>query len=142
MVGQYTTPSGAPAASDRRASGRGESRAEHGARQRDSNLRRAGLASLLLVAALSTGFLAGANSTTMASLFASQSTEALEASKARRGELRTGTILFASPDGESCRPMHFDNQTGELSPGTGTVPCSARETSRRSSADSKFNLRK
>lgn len=123
---------------------RRESAAERGQRQRERsrNLWRASLASLLLVVAVSTGVLAGANSGIVGALFSRPSQEALAAAQARRHDLRTGKVLFALPDGETCRPMHFDNLTGEMSPGAGTVPCYPPEQSRRTAADSgRFNWR-
>lgn len=144
MTGPYTSTGGVALASSRAAPARAKQSVERDAqRERGRNLRRAGLVSAVLLAALSTGFFAGVNSGTVTSLFQRSSMEALEASKARRAELRSGTILFASPDGENCRPVHFDNQTGEMSPGAGTVPCHSRDPNRRAQVDDggRFNWR-
>jgi hypothetical protein len=145
-MGQETTSTGAfgygsyKALMDRR-----QSQSLRGARQRERmrNYWRAGLAALLIMLALSTGFFAGAHSTAVVEMlsFISGNPEALSASNARRSELRNGKILFALPDGENCRPMHFDNQTGEMIPGTGTVPCYTRDQKKTvvQSSNSKFN---
>jgi hypothetical protein len=93
----------------RAALARRQSRVERGSRYRERirNRWRAVLAAALLVLALSTGFIAGTQSTAVVEMFAyvTGSAEALSASTAR----------------------HFDNQTGELIPGKGTVPCYTRE---------------
>lgn len=96
-------------------------------RERRRNLWRAVMASGLLILALGSAFLAGANSGAVSGLFASKPSpyaqSSLSAADVKRGELRIGKVLFTLPDGETCRPMHFDNVTGEMSPGVGLVPC-------------------
>jgi hypothetical protein len=110
--------------------------------ERTRNLWRAALASVLILLALSTGFFAGAHSDTVMEMFSAGSKqEALAASSARRSELRSGTILFTLPDGMTCRPMAFDNQTGEMRPGSGVVPCGLPEPNAPpASALTKFSL--
>lgn len=97
-------------------------------RERKRNLWRAGLASGLLMVAVGTGFFAGINSGPATTLFFQLSKQdVLAIASAKRADLRTGMVLFTLPDGETCRPMYFDNQTGEMSPGAGPVPCHARD---------------
>ena len=92
------------------------------------NLCRAGVASGLLVLAVSTAFFASVVSRPVAVLFAPLSKqEVLAIADGKRTDLRTGRVLFAQPDGETCRPMYFDNKTGEMSPGAGMVPCHSRD---------------
>lgn len=149
MVSHYTTAAvgvgpmrTATIGAMRVAARRREALAERGQRQRERsrNLWRAGLASGLLVVAVSTGFFAGANSGIVSSLFALSPRDALSIANVKRGELRTARVLFTLPDGETCRPMYFDNKTGEMSPGAGLVPCESRDANAAAHL-TKFNWR-
>jgi hypothetical protein len=136
MVRQYARtvaavgPMSAGLGAMRVAAQRREALAARSQRQRECkrNLWRAGHASGLLMVAVGTGFFAGVSSGPVTTLFFQISKQdVLAIASAKRADLRTGRVLFTLPDGETCRPMYFDNKTGEMSPGAGPVPCHAHD---------------